>query len=204
MSSRHDVIILPPPIGGKGRMRKIATATTAASSPVFIHPASTVVSSTDATPIVVTITAHDYEVGDIITIAGHTTNVAANGSWTLSAVGANTVTLSGSVGSGAGAGASGTANFTDPLYSVPECKVWVAFEALTNDVYVRFGSSQTARTTADNGLLIKAGATPGLVAQNQRFYLTPSIHAYIDTLSTTGAGVLKWYVCSPPGERERI
>ncbi len=199
------MIILPPPIGGKNRMRKIATATAAASTSVFIHPAIAVTSSTDTTPIVVTLAApHDYEVGDIITISGHTTNVAANGSFTISAVGASTVTLAGSVGTGAGAGASGTSNFTDPLYTVPECKVWVAFEALTNDVYVRFGASSTARTTADNGLLIKASATPGLIAQNQRFYLTPSVHAYIDTLSTTGAGVLKWYVCSPPGERERI
>lgn len=207
MSSRHDVIILPPPIGGRGRMRKVATATTAASHGLFVHPTTAIVSSTDATPIVVTVASgHDYEVGDSVTIASHTTNVAANGTWVLSAVTDTTMTLTGSVGSGAGAGgATGTVNFSDPLYSVPECKVWVAFEALTNDCYIRIGAASTARTTANNGVLIKAGATPGQGPQDaQKFYLTPSQHTNVDVLSTTGAGVLKWWVCSPPGERERI
>jgi hypothetical protein len=187
-------------------MRKVATATTAATHKLFVHTALTLVSSTDATPIVVTIPAdHGFEVGDSITIAGHTTNVGANGTFVLSAVSATTVTLTGSVGSGAGAGgADGTITFSDPLYTVPETKVWVAFEALTNDCYIRVGTAQTAATTAANGILIKASATPGLIVQNQRFYLTPSKHTNVDILSTTGAGVLKWYVCSPPGERERI
>ncbi len=103
MSSRHDVILLPPPVGGKGRMRKVVTATTAACWPLFTQSIA-VTSSTDATPIVVTLpTGHGFEVGDSVTIAGHTTNVAANATWVLSAATATTVTLTGSVGSGAGA-----------------------------------------------------------------------------------------------------
>lgn len=207
MSTRIDTVILPPPIGGRGRMRKVVTATTAASARLFIHTALTLVSSTDATPIVVTVPAdHGFEVGDSITIAGHTTNVGANGTFVLSAVSATTVTLTGSIGSGAGAGgADGTITFSDPNYTVPETKVWVAFEALTNDCYIRIGAAGTAATTEANGTLIKAGSTPGIsAAVNQKFYLTPSKHTNVDILSTTGAGVLKWWVCSPPGERERI
>ncbi len=205
MSSRHDVILLPPPIGGKTRMFHVATATTAASTSLW-NPVRVVTSSTDATPIVVTLVAgHGFEVGDSVTIAGHTTNVAANGTFVLSAVSATTVTLTGSVGSGGGAGASGTINFSDNNYARPECKVWVAFEALTNDCYIRIGAAGTAGTTQYNGTLLKAGATPGInSAVTQKFYLTPSLHANVDWLSTTGAGLLKWWVCSPPGERERI
>ncbi len=67
------------------------------------------------------------------------------------------------------------------------------------------GALGTAGTTAANGVLIKNAATPGMGPQvGQKFYLTPSQHTTIDILSTTGAGVLKWWVCSPPGERERI
>ncbi len=205
MSSRHDVILLPPPIGGKTRMVHVATATTAASTSLW-NPSRVITSSTDATPIVVTLAAgHGYLVGDSVTIAGHTTNVAANGTFVLSAVSATTVTLTGSVGSGAGAGASGTMVFSDNNYATPECKVWVAFEALTNDCYIRIGAAATAATTQYNGVLIKAGATPGIGVQcMNKFYLTPSLHTNVDWLSTTGAGLLKWWVCSPPGERERI
>ncbi len=206
MSARHDVILLPPSIGGRlHRMRKVVTATTAATWPIFTQSIA-VTSSTDTTPIVVTLPAgHGFVAGDSVTISGHTTNVAANGTWVLSAAAATTVTLTGSIGSGAGAGASGTIVFSDPLYPVPDCKVWVAFEALTNDCYIRIGGAATAGTTADNGVLIKASATPGSMPQHgQKFYLTPSQDTNVDILSTTGAGVLKWWVCSPPGERERI
>ncbi len=204
MTTRIDDILIPPPIGGPKRMRKVATATSAASFPLFAANVA-VTSSTDATPIVVTLpTGHGFLAGDSITIAGHTTNVAANGTFVLSAASTTTVTLTGSVGSGAGAGASGTIVFSDPFYGVPDTKVWVAFEALTNDCYVRMGLSASAGTTADNGVLIKASASPGIGSWgHQRFYLDPSKHTNVDVLATTGAGVLKWYVCGPPGERLR-
>lgn len=73
----------------------------------------TVTSSTDATPIVVTATAHGFANGDRVMIFGHATNIAANGIYKASAVTANTFALvdefSGSsiAGSGAGAGSGG-------------------------------------------------------------------------------------------------
>ena len=65
------------------------------------------VSSTNATPIAITCTAHGYSTGDTVVITGHTTNTAANGTWEITNTGANTFTLAGSVGNGVG-GASGT------------------------------------------------------------------------------------------------
>jgi RNA polymerase subunit RPABC4/transcription elongation factor Spt4 len=68
-----------------------------------------ITSSTDATPIVITAAAnHGLATGDRVTIMGHTTNVAANGTWTITKVADATFSLDGSVGSGAGAGADGT------------------------------------------------------------------------------------------------
>lgn len=65
-------------------------------------------SSTNASPIVVTTsTNHGYLVGQQVVIVGHLVNTNANGTWVLSAVTANTLTLTGSTGNGVGA-ATGT------------------------------------------------------------------------------------------------
>lgn len=72
-----------------------------------------VTSSTDATPIVVTKNSHGYATGDLITINGHTTNIAANGTFKITYLTANTFSLQNKdtgadiAGSGAGAGANG-------------------------------------------------------------------------------------------------
>ncbi len=80
---------------------------------------TSITSSTDATPIVVTLSSGNYTalapaVGDTVMIVGHTTNTKANGTWKLSAIdgSAKTVTLvnadgTNSVGNGVG-GFSGT------------------------------------------------------------------------------------------------
>ncbi len=100
-----------------------------------------------------------------------------------------------SVASGA---AAGVAVFTSlAAADQPKGKVWVLFEAVTEDCYVRFGPTTSAATTAANGLLVKAG-TPGRV-----FYLEPTKHAFMDVFAG-GAGTLKWQVCSPMGERSKI
>lgn len=71
------------------------------------------VSSTNATPIVMTTAATTYAVGQVVTISGHLVNTSANGTWRVSATnGTTTVTLTtldgtNSVGVGVG-GATGT------------------------------------------------------------------------------------------------
>lgn len=76
--------------------------------------------------------------------------------------------------------------------------VYVVFEAITKDAYVRFGSTVTTDTTAANGLLIKAGEV------GRVFLLHPTKHALMDVLGSGGAGVLNWQVCSPPCDRLAI
>lgn len=74
-------------------------------------------SSTDASPIVITITGHGFSTGDKVTVYGHVTNVAANGSWNITKVNDDSFSLDNSSGSGAGAGgATGvTADFIEPI-----------------------------------------------------------------------------------------
>lgn len=88
-----------------------------------------IVSSTNATPIVVTISSANYTtlnpaVGDTIVIYNHSTNTNANGTWKISAVnGTDSVTLvnadgSASVGNGVG-GATGTLKwFTNSIVTL--------------------------------------------------------------------------------------
>lgn len=80
-----------------------------------------VTSSTDATPIVVTATAHGFKNGQRVLIYGHSTNVAANGTYVAQSVTANTFALTDEItganiaGSGAGAGSGGIAVVAPPL-----------------------------------------------------------------------------------------
>ncbi len=92
--------------------------------------------------------------------------------------------------------AAGQATFTGlAAANRPIGKVFVCFEAVTTDCYVRFGPATSSATTTANGLLIKADQ-PGRV-----FYLDPVNQAFIDAYAPGGAGKLNWQVCSPPGYR---
>lgn len=81
----------------------------------------TVTSSTDATPVVVTATAHGFTTGQRVLIYGHTTNVAANGIYVVGATTANTFALTDEItganvaGSGAGSGSGGIAVKAPPV-----------------------------------------------------------------------------------------
>lgn len=78
-------------------------------------PVRAITSSTDATPIVITTAAvHGKSSGDHVLIFGHTTNIAANGTYKITVVSTTKFSLqnidSGAdiAGSGAGAGANGS------------------------------------------------------------------------------------------------
>lgn len=78
-----------------------------------------IVSSTNATPIVITETAHGNVTGDTKIVNGHTVNTRANGVWEITVLTANTYSLqnadgTNSVGNGIG-GATGTARLANNL-----------------------------------------------------------------------------------------
>ena len=57
--------------------------------------------ATNASPIVITNTAHGYFTGQQVTISGVLGNTAANGTWTITVTDANHFSLNGSIGTGA-------------------------------------------------------------------------------------------------------
>lgn len=79
------------------------------ASPMLLNGGTTISSSTDATPIVVTTAAaHKLVTGQRVYISGHGTQTDANGLWTVTVASATTFSLNGSTGQGAGAGSGGS------------------------------------------------------------------------------------------------
>lgn len=74
---------------------------TAGSIPASLATAKTITGATNATPIVITSTAHGYVNGYTAVVSGVLGNTAANGTWVVSAVTTNTFELTSSVGNGA-------------------------------------------------------------------------------------------------------
>lgn len=76
------------------------------TAPTTLPASKNITSSTNASPISLVITGHGAVTGDIVYIQNHTTNLTANGSWVVTRVDDNTLTLDGSKGVGVG-GATG-------------------------------------------------------------------------------------------------
>lgn len=77
------------------------SATNGGTMPAQESEVGTIIGATNATPIVITITAHGYETDDQAVITGVLGNTAANGNWTITVLTADTFSLTGSVGNGA-------------------------------------------------------------------------------------------------------
>lgn len=73
---------------------------TAVSGQSAFHHTGTVTGATNATPIVITSAGHGLETGARVTITGVIGNTAANGTFIITRVDANSFSLDGSVGNG--------------------------------------------------------------------------------------------------------
>lgn len=102
-----------------------------------------ITSSTDATPIVVTATAHGLNTNDRVLIYGHTTNIAANGIFKVTRLSSSTFSLQDEftgasvAGSGAGAGSSGILVPAPPVLMVSDFR----------NIILQVGTSGTATVT---------------------------------------------------------
>ncbi len=142
-----------------------------------------IVSSTDATPIVLTMGGgHGFVTGDNIYVTGHLVNVAANGVWSVT-VAVNAITLTGSVGSGAGAGgATGTAFQQSDLdlidksiqaNAVPDGITATTLTAVANDVTV-------------TGTIVVTGATANLTDAQINSNISTALATYAATIPIGG------------------
>ena len=105
------------------------------TTPINIDQPFAITSSTNAAPIVVTIGAHDFVVGDFVAVDSHLVNTNANGWWKVSAVVANvSITLvnpltgANSIGNGVGAATGKLYRVSQilgglPPYTHPTCAV---------------------------------------------------------------------------------
>lgn len=126
-----------------------------------------ITSSTDAIPIVITATSHGFNTGDLVMIYGHTTNIAANGIFSVTKLTANTFSLqdrynplNNIAGSGAGAGSSGIC-FPAPKIILCDDFTNFEFEVITS------GTATTTIKTAGSlgaSYVVKDGSTPNFGA----------------------------------------
>jgi len=116
-----------------------------------------ITSSTDATPIVVTATAHGFVTGNLVMIQGHATNIAANGIFLVTRLSSSTFSLQNRytnvdiAGSGAGAGVA-----TGIVFVAPKILLVQDFKTIELTVF----TSGTATTT------IEACSSMGKVLSN--------------------------------------
>jgi len=146
-------------------------------------------SSTDATPVVISSTAHGFATGDCVVIYGHTTNVAANGVYKVTKLTANTFSLQDRntgadiAGSGAGAGASGVIMPAKIIYAGD----WnnIAFTLDTSS-----SANLTLKFAGSNGMLLADQTNHG---DTPNFYATASdknTYSFLDFVYLDGAGVV--------------
>lgn len=129
-----------------------------------------VTSSTDATPIVVTATSHGLKTGNRVIIQGHTTNIAANGTFIVGAVTTNTFSLTDEItgasvaGSGAGAGSGGLCMVAAPVQHIGDFRNMLlqvgttGSATMTLKVYGSLGKTNNS-STAPRGSYPNFGAT---------------------------------------------
>lgn len=116
-----------------------------------------ILSSTDATPIVVTTqAAHGLSNGDSVTISNHETNTAANGYWKVANITSTTVELVGSVSNGVGGNTgymmdlTNDTIWTDVSAALVDTEEIIATPTFTNGVFDDDGSNITFTAVTGN------------------------------------------------------
>ena len=150
------------------------------------HEGLRVTGGTNATPIVLTINAgHGLKVGDRIRVGGITGLTAANGEWTLSAVGAaTTITLEGSVGNGTFGGTATCRVLCDktPFMKGHDASVFAgASDAYDGTIIVEGSDDDVTYATAVKG--------PALIAAQDHVFVEVSLTRYMRFRSSVAGTV---------------
>jgi hypothetical protein len=139
-----------------------------------------VTGATNATPIVITTsTAHNLATGTRVAITGVLGNTAANGNWTITSTGANTLSLDTSVGNGAYTSGGTVAAFS-----------WTAFtdalvgQGLSSGIVGGFATGTAGTTTAT------ANSTNGLFAGLNIYFAGDENNPHSILTVDSGTGVI--------------
>src|SRR5574344_1034744 len=138
----------------------------------------TVSNATNATPIVITAVGHGFLTGDKVFISGVGGNTAANGTFTITKLGADTFSLNGSVGNGAFSSNGSVVIYPSADKNLVN-KAYVDNENLKN--ITQIGTCSTASATAEkavtlSGFVLTAGATIQVTFTNANTATTPTLN----------------------------
>jgi len=114
-------------------------------------------SSTNATPIVVTATAHGFSSGASVAIQNHLVNTAANGNWVVTVISSNTFSLVGSAGNGVGSGTGTISQWQQLSLSL------TASESGTVDIHMICHGGSTGSIWIDDMAAVNTGPRSDLV-----------------------------------------
>lgn len=168
-------------------------------------------SSTGTTPIVITSNSHGYSTGDTVTIWSHNTNTAANGTWEITVLSANTFSLDGSSGSTPGSGGfmrlrtNARVMLTTPVTANiactgPRVQAWTAVAG--GNVTTAFSVvSTTKEHTYSDQITVNTAFTTGKVAYwplpaASDFSGYEQVSLWLRSTSITSSGQLELRLCS--------
>lgn len=109
-----------------------------------------IVSSTNATPIVLTVTAHGFSTGDQVMIFGHTTNTAANGIYKITKLTADTFSLQ-DINSGADIAGNGVGGATGNVVSAPKVALSQSFDTAVLTIGTSGSANMTVKVFGSQG-----------------------------------------------------
>jgi hypothetical protein len=157
------------------------TAGTILASP---SAAKTITTASNASPIIVTATTHGMKTGDIVVVAGVTSNTGANGTFVITKTGTDTFTLNNSTGTGSGTG--GTATFTGLNFQGTGTSVITATLDATNGA---FDATNFKFLVVHGGTIATAGITFQISLDAGRTYGPIIALGTAATYAVTGTGV---------------
>ena len=184
---------------------KLANDGSVALNALQSYSTVSVTGATNATPVVITATAHGRSTGDSVYISGVLGNTAANGTWIITKVDANSFSLNSSVGNGAYSSGgtvyllpSSPQNLTPKQYV--DNTVNTTFSNITNPLNVPYSVNSAAVSSgyasfisslSNSSIKIAASATPIVLTHPDGWQETVSTDQTITGLGNGTFTVIK-------------
>lgn len=117
-----------------------------------------IVSSTNATPTVLTVTAHGFATGDLVQVFGHATNTAANGIYKITKLTADTFSLQ-NYNTGADIAGNGVGGATGNVLIAPKIVISQSFDTAVLSIGTTGSATMTVKVVGSQGKAVSSGNT---------------------------------------------